>query len=309
MKVFLTGATGAIGRPTVRALVAAGHEVTAVARGPEKRAQVEEAGAVGIAVDLFDAGAVAEAVAGHAAVVHLATNIPPIVRAARVSSWATNDRLRRDGSAHLVDAALAAGAGRYVQESIVFSYPDSGDRWIDAATTQPSPTPMVESALAAEAQTRRFTEAGGIGVALRFGMFYGPGLVHTETLLRLARWGVAFASGAPDRYASSIQIDDAAAAVVAALRAPAGIYDVVDDEPLTSTAYADALAATVGRRRYVRAPGRLARFGGAQAATLISSQRVSNRRFREATGWAPRWPSAAEGLPATTGAAVSSGAG
>jgi nucleoside-diphosphate-sugar epimerase len=300
MKVFVSGATGAVGRPTIPLLVAAGHEVTAVARTDEKRAEVEAAGARGIAVDLFDPGAVATAVAGQDAVVNLATNIPPIVRAARPSAWATNDRLRREASAHLVDGAIAAGAGRFVQESVVFLYPDSGDRWIDASSTAPAPTPVVASALEAEAQAARFTDAGGVGVVLRFGMFYGPGLSHTETFLRMARWGLAYSAGDRSRYTSSIQVDDAAAAVVAALGAPAGIYDIVDDEPLASDAYADALAAAAGRKRYLRVPGRLARLGGAQAEAVTRSQRVSNRRFREVAGWSPRWRSVAEGLGAMT---------
>lgn len=296
MKVFLTGATGAIGRPTVPRLVAAGHEVTAVARGPAKAAQVAATGATAVSVDLFDGEAVRDAVAGHDAVVHLATNIPPITKAARRSAWATNDRLRAEASAHLVEAALATGVGRYVQESVGFLYPDSGDRWIDAETISPEPFPVVESALVAEAHAQRFTDRGGTGVVLRFGMFYGPGLAHTDALLGMARWGLAFSAGGPGRFVSSIHVDDAAAAVVAALAVPAGVYDVVDDEPLTSARYAAALAAAAGRRRYLRVPGRLIRLGGAQVEAFRRSQRISNRRFREAGGWAPRRPDAADGL-------------
>src|SRR5262245_39428548 len=163
MKVFLTGGTGAVGRPTLPALVAAGHEVTAVARGAEKAAQVTAAGGTPVEVDLFDHRGVAAAVAGHEAVVNLATSIPPIAKAMRPSAWALNDRLRREASAHLVDAAIAAGAPRFVQESIVFTYPDSGDRWIDAETTQPDAPGILASAPDAEAQTARFTAGGGTG--------------------------------------------------------------------------------------------------------------------------------------------------
>ncbi len=300
MKVFLTGGTGAVGRPALPLLVAAGHDVTAVVRSPAKRAAAEAAGATPVAVDLFDAGAVREAVAGHEAVVNLATHIPSLMAAMRPSAWATNDRLRREASAHLVDAALAAGAGRFVQESIVFTYPDCGDRWIDAASTETDAVAVTASALAAESETARFTAAGGdhAGVVLRFGQFYGPDVSHTATFLRFARWGIGLAAGDPDGYVSSIRVDDAAAAVVAALGAPAGVYDIVDDEPLTRRAFAAALAEAAGRRRHVIVPGKLARWGGTQAAAISRSQRVSNRRFKEATGWAPRWPSAAVGLAA-----------
>jgi nucleoside-diphosphate-sugar epimerase len=188
-----------------------------------------------------------------------------------------------------------------VQESIVFLYPDSGDRWIDATTTEPDPSVNAASALAAEAQAARVTEAGGAGVVLRFGMFYGPGVYHTEAFLRMARWGLPYGAGAAGGYMSMVHVDDAAAAVVAALDAPAGIYDVVDDEPLTSADFATALAAAVGRRRHVRVPGRLMRLGGRQVESLVRSQRVSNRRFREATGWAPQHPDVRSGLAAVVG--------
>jgi nucleoside-diphosphate-sugar epimerase len=298
MKVFVTGGTGAVGRPTLPRLVAAGHDVTAVARGPAKRAQVEGTGARAVEVDLFDRDAVEQAVTGHDAVVNLATNIPPITRAARASAWSTNDRLRREASRHLVDAALAAGASRFVQESITFSYPDSGDRWIDAESTPPAATVVVETALEAEGNVARFTAAGGTGIVLRFGLFYGPGLAHTTTFARWAHRGLVYSGGDPDGYVSSVHVDDAAAAVTAALQAPAGTYDVVDDEPVTRREYGVALAGAMGRSRYLRAPGRLARLGGRRFDALLRSQRVSNRRFREATGWAPRWSSVREGLPA-----------
>lgn len=303
MRVFLTGATGAIGRPALAALVAGGHEVTAVARTAEKRAAVEAAGAAGATVDLFDAAAVREAVvaARPEAVVNLATSIPPASRAMRPAAWATNDRLRREASAHLVDAALAADAGRYVQESIVFPYPDSGDAWIDALTTDTDPGSIMASSAAAEAQAARFTATGGAGVVLRLGMFYGPGSAHTDLFLRLARWGIGYSAGDPDGYISSIHLDDAASAVVAALGAPPDVYDVVDDEPLRRRDYAAALAATAGRARHVRMPGRAIRLGGAATQPLVRSQRVSNRRFRDATGWAPRYPSARDGYAALNG--------
>ncbi len=93
-----------------------------------------------------------------------------------------------------------------------------------------------------------------------------------------------------------MHVDDAATAAVAALAAPSGVYDVVDDEPVTRRAYAAALASAAGRRRAVRVPGRLGRFAGPQGRATARSQRVSNRRFREATGWSPRWRSVAEGF-------------
>jgi nucleoside-diphosphate-sugar epimerase len=105
--------------------------------------------------------------------------------------------------------------------------------------------------------------------------------------------------GRPDGYVSSIHVDDGARAVVAALDAPAGIYNVVDDNPLTKAAYADALAAAVGRRALVRAPGRAARVLGDRAASLTGSRRVTNERYRDVTRWTPAHQTAKEAWFAT----------
>jgi len=290
LKVFVAGATGVIGRRAVAGLVAAGHEVTAVARSAEKAELVRALGATPVQVSLFDRDALRAAVAGHDVVVNLATKIPPMSQAARPGAWDENNRIRSEGSANLVDAALAAGATRYVQESITFTYPDSGDAWIDAETTAIEPPRLAAGVADAEASAGRFTEAGGTGVVLRFGLFYAADASHTQTMVAAARRGVSVVAGGPDAYQSMIHADDAARAVVAALTAPAGTYDVVDDEPLTKREVAKALG---GR---LRVPGSLAKVAGSQADIMMRSQRVSNRRFKEATGWSPRHQSLRDGI-------------
>ncbi|UBU10403.1 NAD-dependent epimerase/dehydratase family protein [Nonomuraea gerenzanensis] len=105
--------------------------------------------------------------------------------------------------------------------------------------------------------------------------------------------------GHPGGYVSSIHLADAASAVVAALTVPGGTYNVVDDEPLTKRAYAQALARAAGAATWVRGPGRLAYVFGERLTSLTRSPRVSNARFRQAAGWAPRYPSAREGWLAT----------
>ncbi len=290
LRVFVAGGTGVIGRRAVARLVEAGHEVTVVARTPEKAEQVRALGASPVEVSLFDRDALTAAVADHDAVVNLATKIPSIAHAALPGAWDENNRIRSEGSTNLVDAALAAGASRYVQESIVFTYPDSGDAWIDAATTEIAPPPLGASVADAEANAARFTASGGTGVVLRFGMFYAADASHTQAMVAGARRGVSVVAGAPDSYQSMIHADDAADAVVAALGAPAGIYDVVDDQPLTKRDVAQALGGLL------RLPGGLAKLGGSYAEIMVRSQRVSNRRFKEATGWAPRHPSLRDGI-------------
>ena len=290
MKVFVAGATGVIGWRAVERLVAAGHEVTAIARSAEKAELVRSKGATPVQVSLFDREQLTAAVAGHDVVINLATHIPSMSKGAFAGSWSENNRIRTEGSANLVDAALAAGATRYIQESIVFTYPDSGDTWIDAESTPIDPAPFTAAVVAAEASAARFTEAGGTGVVLRFGMFFAAESTHTRMVANAVRTGASPVAGKPGAYQSIIHADDAAAAVVAALDAPAGTYDVVDDEPLTKAETAKVLG---GRFRF---PGSLAR--GQNVETLSRSQRVSNRRFKEATGWAPTYRSLRETWPA-----------
>lgn len=160
---------------------------------------------------------------------------------------------------------------------------------------------VTASAVDAEASAARFTAAGGVGIVLRFGAFYGPDSAHTIAQLRAARMGLDPLPGRDDDYLSCISTDDAATAVVAALRAPAGTYNVVGDHPLTRLDYDRALAAALGVRR-VRRPAVVNAIAGRAARHLARSQRVSNRRFREATGWAPHYASVTDGLPATIAA-------
>src|SRR5205823_5779646 len=158
--------------------VAAGHDVTGLARSPEKASLVRDLGASPVTVDLFDAAAVKGAIDGHEVVVNLTTHIPPTSRAAMPGAWKENDRIRLEGSANLVDGALAVGATRFVQESITLNYPDNGDQWIDEDTPLEAMS-VGRSLLEAEANARRFTNSGGNGVVLRFAQFYAHDAAHT----------------------------------------------------------------------------------------------------------------------------------
>lgn len=280
MRIFIAGATGVLGRRVVPALSAAGHDVTAVARSADRDAQ----GAAPVRVDLFDRDAVRAAAAGSDAVINLATAIPSTGRMLRRSAWRMTDRLRTEAAGNLVDAALAAGAQRYVQEALAFVYPDRGAAWIDEDTPL-DPAPYAAAVGQAEAHARRFAASGGAGVALRFGMFHAPDSGQTQDLVRALRYGVVALPERPDAYRPWIHVDDAAAAVSAALDAPSGAYNVVEDQPLTGREHLDLLHTLVGRRLW--------RFPSALAIGLLRFQlrslRVSNRRMRDATAWRPAY--------------------
>ncbi len=294
MRVFVTGGTGAIGIHAVPALVAAGHSVTALARGDAKAAVLRSQGAEPVSVSLFDRRGLADALAGHDAVINLASALPSTTAFIRKSAWTECERVRSEGSTTVVDAAADAGVPNMIQESVSMIYRDAGSNWID----EDHPVdhyPISRGNHAAEASARRFA---GTATILRFGVFYGPHAAHSEQILEMAKWHIGFAPGRGSSYISSIHVVDAANAVVAALSAPGGTYNVVDDTPLTKREYADACAAAVGRRIWISGPGRLGLLLGDRLTSITRSLRVSNKRFRDASGWRPRYPSAAEGYRA-----------
>ncbi|MFW0784047.1 NAD(P)-dependent oxidoreductase [Gordonia sp. CPCC 206044] len=300
MRLFVTGGTGAIGGHAVPALVAAGHEVRALARGEDKARTLAGEGAEPIAVSLFDRDGLAAAFDGCEAVVNLASALPSSASFVRRSAWAQCTRIRTEGSAAVVDAALRAGVERLVQESVVMIYRDQGDRWIDEHA-EVDRYPIAEGNHAAEASARRFTDAAGAGVTLRFGLFYGPGAAHSEQFVAMGRRHVGVVFGHPDTYLSSIHLDDAASAVVAALSVPAGTYNIVDDEPVTRRVHADAIAHAVGADAWVRAPGRAALLLGDRTTSMTRSLRVDNGAFRSVSGWAPSHRSVREGYVSMVG--------
>jgi 2-alkyl-3-oxoalkanoate reductase len=297
VRVFVAGATGVVGHRLIPLLIAQGHSVTAAARSPGNRVELTRAGAKPVSADLFSPAALHAAVRGHDAVVNVATHIPsPPWRVVLRSAWAENDRVRKEGSANLVDAAIAGGASRFIQESFAPVYPDSGDKWIDE-TTPLAPTSYNRSVLDAERSAKRFTDSGRAGVVLRFGAFYGPDAGHLADMIRMVRKGRAPLPGDPGAYISSCSHDDAATAVAAALVAAPGVYNVVDDQPLTHREYFDSLAAALGVGPPRLPPRWVTPLFGSIGKLLARSLRISNLRFRSSSPWEPRYPSVRDGWP------------
>jgi len=294
LRIFVAGATGVVGRRAVPLLVAAGHRVTAVARTPEKRAELERMGAAAVYVDLFAPDSVRSAVAGHDVVINLATSIPPSSRAFLPGAWRKNDRVRSTVPASLVAGALAGSVQRFIQESFAPVYPNCGERWIDEST--PIRTERYSRTIEdAEAAAERFSRAGRVGVVLRFALFYGPGDAFTLDTINLIRRGWMPILGSPDAFVSLVSHEDAATAVVAALGVPAGIYNVVDDQPLRRREFAEAIAGMLGVRPPKFLPAWVPTLAGSLGETIARSLRISNRKLRQASGWSPRYPSAREG--------------
>lgn len=295
MKVLFSGATGVIGRGAVPLLAAAGHHVTGVSRDRRGSAWLDSVGASSIDVDLFDQASVSRAVEGNDAVCHFATSIPPFTRMKKASAWAMNDRLRDEATANLVEACIARGVGRFIQESVTFFYADGADDWLDEASPVRPASPILLTALSAEEHVQQFTEAGGTGISLRLARLYGPGKASAETVAAVrARKAPVVGSG--DNYVSSLHTSDAGTAVVAAMAVPAGAYNLADDEPVTARRYVESLAEELGAAKPRRVPRWLARTAtGVMLPLLTISHRVSNRAFKDVTGWAPNHRSVVEG--------------
>lgn len=304
MRVFITGASGVIGRRAVPLLISAGHRVTAVGRTGDKRAALARAGAQAIDVDLFDLNQVRRAVAGHDAVVNLATHMPPsTTRMMLPWEWRENDRIRRDASAKLVDAAIAEAVPRFVQESFAPLYPDCGDKWIDESAPL-QPTRYNRSMLDAERSLARFTASGRTGIVLRFAGFYGPDAFTLHDMAKMVRRGWSPLPGKPSAFASSISHDDAALAVASSLIVPSGTYNVCDDEPVRRREYVDIIARALGVAPPKFLPTWTIPLMGSVMALLARSERMTNRKLRSADPtWTLRYPSVREGLPAALGAA------
>jgi nucleoside-diphosphate-sugar epimerase len=296
MRVFVAGATGTVGTAAVRRLVSGGHVVTGIARSQEKRRTLYTLGAEAAEVDLFDAAGIRKAIEGHDVVCNLATRIPIGAALMRGSSWRDNDRIRTEGSAILAKAAAECGTLRLIQESIAFVYADGGEDWITEHSAI-APTSVTRSSLNASDNAMSFADQYRFAVVLRFGAFYGAD-PNTHWQLDRVRRGKPVLTGDPAGFVSPITIDDAAGAVVAALAAPSGIYNVAG-QPVQRTEWARALgtaAGVDGSARFVSGFGR--RLLGGRAETAARSLRISSDAFHTATGWRARTPLAEGFAPA-----------
>lgn len=298
MRIFFSGGTGVIGRRAVPLLLARGHAVTVGVRNEAARERVAKLGASSAIVDLFEPATLRAALVDHDVLVNMATHIPSSTwRMMLRRSWRENDRIRSTGVRNLVDAALECGVTRIIQESFALTYPDRGDAWIDE-TTRLDPIDYTRTVLDAEAAIERFASQGGTGVVLRFAGLYGPDAIQVKPVIAGVRHGWSALPGSRDAFISSLSHDDAAQAVVAALEAHSGPYNVTDDEPLRHAEYLGSLADALGVSPPRFLPAWSTPLFGNVGALLARSLRLSNRKLRDATGWQPRYPSMRQAWPA-----------
>jgi nucleoside-diphosphate-sugar epimerase len=313
MKVFVAGASGAIGRQLVPQLLAAGHEVTGMTRREQKAEAIRAAGATTVVCDVFDATGLESAVreAAPEVVIHELTSLPPRLDPKSKDALAPTNRLRSEGTRNLIAAAKAAGARRLIAESVAFFYVPEGD-WVkdeDAPAFGDAPGQFGEASKALADLERQVTGTEGLeGVVLRYGWLYGPGTYYdrdgsqTEDFHKRRMPIVGKGSG----IFSFVQVEDAASATVAAVeRGAPGIYNVVDDEPAPMSEWVPVFAEAIGARKPRRVPVWLARLvAGSAAVGMAKEQRgASNAKAKRELGWQPRYPSWRQGFadPAARG--------
>jgi nucleoside-diphosphate-sugar epimerase len=303
MKVFVAGATGAIGARLVPMLVERGHEVAGSSRSAEKAEVLRGRGAEPVMLDLLDARAVREAVAAYRpdAIVHEATALAGMTDFKHFDrSFAQTNRLRTEGTDALLAAAREAGVDRFLAQSFA-GWPYARDDGAvktedDPLDTTPVPA-MRETHAAIRYLERRVVDAGGI--ALRYGGFYGSPDDPQLELVRKRRFPIVGDGGG---IFSFVHLEDAAAATVLALeRGAPGVYNVVDDEPSPVREWLPALAREIGAKPPRRVPALVARLlAGEPGVVLMTEARgASNAKAKRELGWTLRYPSWREGFRAS----------
>ena len=309
MKVFVAGATGAIGRQLVPRLVGAGHEVTGMTRSESKQALLRELGAVPVIADALDPDQVAEAV-GRAkpdVIVHQLTALAGMQRYTEREAAPTN-RVRTEGTDHLLSAGQAVGVRRFVAQGVAAfgAYGRSGAPVkTEEDPLDPAPVREMRETLAALRHLEQavlgadWTE----GIVLRYGAFYGPGttLAPGEEQFELIRKRKFPVVGDGGGVWSFIHIADAAEATVAAVEhGTRGVYNVVDDEPAPVAEWLPALAKSLGGKKPMRVPrfvGRL--FAGEPGVVMMTEIRgASNAKAKRELAWRPAHPSWRQGFAA-----------
>lgn len=287
MDVFVTGASGVVGRAAVVALQDAGHVVRGLVRSREAARTVESLGATPVSADLYDLADLATAMQGCDAVANLATKVPVGSAALRPGSLREIDRLRIRGSRVVVAAAARAGVEAVVHQSLSFVYADAGDDWIDEDGIV-DVSRATEPVVVAEDHVAGFADHGGRAVSLRLGLVTGTD-PNTQWQVRRAAAGRAFTLGRQRSWMHVVHPDDAGAAVAHALTAPSGIYNIGAD-PVRRSEYAAVIAAVAGGPAPRSLPGWVERMGAEKLEILTRSHRVSSQKFADATGWSPSRP-------------------
>lgn len=308
MKVFVAGGSGAVGDRLLPVLVAAGHEVVAMTRSPAKQEQLRASGATPAVADGLDRASVIEAVTGAEpeVVIHQMTGLTRAKSFRRFDDeFAVTNRLRTEGSDHLIEAARMAGARRFIAQSYGnWNYERTGaEPKLESDRFDPDPPRNQRRTLEAIRRLEQeVTRAEGLeGIVLRYGNFYGPGssIARDGDVAELVRKRRLPIIGDGGGVWSFIHLDDVATATTAAVeRGEPGIYNIVDDEPVAARDWIPELARVLGAKPPRHVPtwvGRLAA-GEVGVSMMTRIRGASNAKAKREFGWQPRYAGYREGF-------------
>ena len=301
VRVFVAGGTGVVGRRLVPQLVARGHQVTATTTSRDKLGALEQVGAEAVVMDGLDAISVGQAVARARpdVIVHEMTAIAGRPDMKHMDRWfATTNRLRTEGTDHLLAAAEASGVSHVVAQSYASWNGIREGGWVKTEEDPLDPQAGT-AAYAVMAAVRHLEDAilKADGAVLRYGGLYGPGA--TDDQVELVRRRQFPLVGGGSGYSSWVHVDDAASATVLAVEQKArGIFNIVDDEPAPASEWLPYLAACAGAKPPMRVPSWLARLlAGDVAVTMMTRGRgFSNEKAKRELGWQLRYPSWRQGF-------------
>jgi nucleoside-diphosphate-sugar epimerase len=298
MRVFVAGGAGVLGRRLVPLLVARGHEVTATTTRTAKRGLLEQLGAEAVVMDGLDAMSVGEAVAQARpeVIVHQMTAISGKPDIKHFDRWfATTNRLRTEGTDHLLAAAEATGVSHFVAQSYGSWNGIREGGWVKTEQDPLDPTSTGKGAEAIRHLEDVVVKAGG--AVLRYGAFYGPGATDDQVeLVRKRQYPVVGNGGG---YSSWVHLDDAASATLLVVEGKVkGVYNIVDDEPAPAREWLPHLAACAGAKPPIRVPVWLARplAGNTAVAMMTQGRGFSNAKAKRELGWQLRYPSWRQGF-------------
>lgn len=292
MKIFITGATGIIGKRIVQQLRTLNYEVVGLARSEKNVAQLQALGAIPRRGDLFQAQQLIEITKDCDAILHMATKIP-LKTIPKATDWAMNDRIRTEGTRNLITAAEYNGIQTFIQQSVIFTYGDQGGADIYSHTPLPDhfPNNLLSNV---EMEDMLIQHPKLHYIILRFGFFYSADSAQTQNMLHMAKKGFFPIIGKGHNYLNMIHADDAACAVVHALRHASdlqrSIFNITDFSPIPLREMIMAMAKATGGRKPWRVPKTLARLLMGKAAVDFMTASV---RIQPAEGfgdWKPKYP-------------------
>lgn len=303
MRVFVAGANGAVGRRLVPMLLANGHQVTGTATSGTSADAIRSTGAEAVVVDGLDAAGIGEAVARAEpdAIIHEMTALSGTPDFRHFDRWfALTNRLRTEGTEHLLAAAAASGVQRFVAQSFTGWSNSRSGGWIKTEDDPLDPHPVkqqTETLAAIKFLERAVLETPLEGIVVRYGGLYGPG--SSETIAEILAKRMFPVIGDGSGVVSSTHVDDAASGTLAALeRGKRGIYNIVDDDPTPSREFIPAIAEALGAKPPLHIPTWLGRLlAGDVAVTMMTQGRgSSNAKAKRELGWQPIWPSWRDGF-------------